>query len=65
MGIQKSFIKDVSAELQPGSSALFIIVRDANPDVTIATLRQYEGNVYHTSLPPEAEESLRRSMHSK
>ena len=65
MGIQKSFIKDVSDDLKPGSSALFIIVRDANPDVTLATLRKYEGTVYHTSLPPEAEESLRRSMQSK
>ncbi len=65
MGISKSFIKDVSNELQPGTSALFVIVRDANPDVTLATLRQYEGNIYQTSLPPEAEESLRRSMHSK
>jgi uncharacterized membrane protein len=65
MGISKSFIKDVSAELEPGSSALFIIVRDANPDVAVATLRQYEGTVYQTSLPPEAEESLRRSMKSK
>jgi len=65
MGISKSFIKDVSNDLQPGSSALFIIVRDANPDVVLATLRQYEGNVYQTSLPPEAEQSLRRSMHSK
>jgi uncharacterized membrane protein len=65
LGISHSFIKDVSDELQPGTSALFIIVRDANPDVTVATLRQYEGTIYHTSLPPEAEESLRRSMHSK
>ncbi len=65
LGIQHSFIDDVSDELQPGTSALFIIVRDANPDVTVATLRQYEGNIYHTSLPPEAEEQLRRSMKSK
>ena len=64
MGISKSFIKDVSNELEPGTSALFIIVRDANPDVTLATLRQYEGNVYQTSLPSEAEDSLRKSMHS-
>jgi uncharacterized membrane protein len=62
MGISKSFIKDVSDDLQPGSSALFVIVRDANPDVTVATLRQYEGTIYQTSLPPEAEESLRRAM---
>ena len=65
LGIQHSFIDDVSDEMKPNSSALFIIVRDANPDVTVATLRQYEGNIYQTSLPPEAEESLRRAMKSK
>ncbi len=65
LGIQHSFIKDVSDQLQPGTSALFIIVRDANPDVTVATLRQYEGTIIQTSLPPEAEEALRRSMHAK
>lgn len=65
MGIQHSFIDDVTDEMQPNTSALFIIVRDANPDVTVATLRQYEGNIYQTSLPPEAEESLRRAMKSK
>ncbi len=62
MGISKSFVKDVTDDLEPGSSALFVIVRDANPDVTVATLRQYEGTIYQTSLPPEAEESLRRAM---
>jgi uncharacterized membrane protein len=65
MGISHSFIKDVSDELEPGTSALFVIVRDASPDVVVATLRQYEGNIYQTSLPPEAEESLRRAMKSK
>ena len=62
MGISKSFVKDVSNNLQPGTSALFVIVRDANPDVIVATLRQYNGTIYQSSLPPEAEESLRRAM---
>ncbi len=64
LGIQHSFIDDVPDDLQPGSSAMFVIVRDAKPDVVMATLRQYESNIYHTSLPPEAEEQLRRSMKS-
>lgn len=62
LGIQKSFVKDVSEALQPGTSALFIIVRDANPNAAIAALKPYKGEVYHTSLPTEAEASLRRVL---
>ena len=62
LGIQKSFVKEVSDSLQPGSSALFIIVRDANANAAINALKPYKGNVYHTSLPTEAEESLRRVL---
>jgi uncharacterized membrane protein len=59
MGIQKSFVKDVSDAMPNGSSALFFIVRDAYPDAAIAALRPYKGTVHHTSLPPQAEENLR------
>lgn len=63
LGIQKSFIKDVSDSIQPGTSALFIIVREAqNPDAAISALKPYKGEIYHTSLPPETEETLRRVL---
>ncbi len=62
LGVDPTFVKQVSDELQPGTSALFIIVRDANPDVALAALKPYEGNVYHTSLTPDAEEELRRIL---
>lgn len=65
LGIQKSFVKDVSEALQPGTSALFIIVRDANPNAAIAALKPYKGEVYHTSLPSEAEASLRRVLQGR
>ncbi len=58
-GIQKSFVKDVAESLGPDTSALFIIVREANPEAAIATLRPYKGEIYHTSLPPDMEETLR------
>jgi uncharacterized membrane protein len=65
VGIQKKFVKQVSDELEPGTSALFIIVRDADPDVAVAYLRPYQGTLYHTSLPPEAEENLRHTLSNK
>lgn len=62
LGIQKKFIKQVEEELQPGTSAIFFVVRDANPDVALAALKPYKGHVYHTSFPPEAEQELRRVL---
>jgi uncharacterized membrane protein len=62
LGIQKSFVKEVSEALQPGNSALFVIVRDANPNAAIAALKPYKGTVYHTSLDSEDEDTLRRIL---
>ena len=65
MGLQKSFIKEVSQNLKPGNSAIFFIVRDANPNAAIATLRPYKGKVIQTSLTPEAEKELRHALKTR
>jgi uncharacterized membrane protein len=62
LGIDKGFLKDVEEAMTPNSSALFILVQDMEPDTAIAALRPYEGTVYHTSLTPEDEETLRRAL---
>jgi len=59
LGIDQKFIKEVSNALEPEKSALFIIVRDSNPDVAIAALKPYKGTVFHTTLSPDQEENLR------
>ncbi|MBE7531260.1 MAG: DUF1269 domain-containing protein [Chloroflexi bacterium] len=38
-GVDNNFIKDVSESIQPGTSALFIVVRSAQADVAMAALR--------------------------
>jgi len=61
-GVDKKFIDQVGDHLEPGTSALFVIVREANPNVALATLKPYKGTVIQTSLPTEAEEELRRYL---
>lgn len=61
-GVDQKFVKDVSESLQPGNSALFITSSGGSPDAVVGALRPFKGNVYHTSLDSEAEQSLRRAL---
>jgi uncharacterized membrane protein len=61
-GVDQKFVDEVGEHLQPGNSALFVIVREANPAVARAVLKPYKGTVLQTSLPSEAEEELRRAL---
>jgi uncharacterized membrane protein len=61
-GVDKSFINDVSEAIQPGTSALFVVVRSAQADMAVAALKQYEGKVLHSTLPEDAEETLERAL---
>ena len=65
LGLDKKFIKEVTEGLEPNSSAIFFIVRDSNPDVAISALKPYQGTIYHTSLSPEDEETLKRVLSKK
>lgn len=62
LGVDQQFVQDVSASLQPNSSALFVIVRDADPTIAIAALEPYQGTLYHTTLDPSVEEELRHAL---
>jgi len=64
-GVSKSFIKEVTEEIQPGSSAIFFIVRGDDPGPTVAALRDYKGKILQTTLPEEAEETLRRHLEGR
>jgi uncharacterized membrane protein len=61
LGIHQDFVRQVSSNLKPGSSALFILVRNMEPEVALASLKTYRGtsHVLQTTLPLETEEELR------
>ena len=62
IGISKKFIKEVTASLEPGTSALFFVVRDGNPNAIVGVLRPYKGEIYQDTLTSEDEETLRRVL---
>jgi uncharacterized membrane protein len=62
-GIDKEFQRQVRDMLQPGTSALFLIVEKVTPDKAVAALSKYGGTVLKSSLTREAEEELQEELH--
>ncbi len=62
VGIDDRFMKELSDTLQPGASALFILIRKAPTDKVLEELRPYKGKVIQTSLSHEDEEALKAAF---
>lgn len=62
LGLPKDYVKEVGEGLEPGQSALFMIVREGNADAVLAALRQHQGQVLQTTLPPGMDANLRASV---
>jgi uncharacterized membrane protein len=62
VGIDKGFQQEVRDMLQPGTSALFLVVRKVTPDKATDALSRYGGRVLKSSLSKDAEEQLERAL---
>lgn len=63
VGIDKTFQQQVRQMLEPGTSALFLIVEKVTPDKAIAALSRYGGTVLKSSLSEDAEKELQDALH--
>ncbi len=61
-GIDKAFQQQVRDYVQPGTSALFMVIDKATPDKAIAAMRQYGGTVIRTSLSDEDTKKLQDAL---
>lgn len=61
-GINDDFIQDIGNTLQPESSALFLLVRKAQPEKVLAELKGYGGRILRSSLSPEQEAKLQAAL---
>ena len=61
-GLDDKFIKEVSQWVQPETSALFLLVKEAKADEVLEELRSHEASVLTTTLAPEQEKRLRQTL---
>jgi uncharacterized membrane protein len=61
-GVDDGFVKEVGNTIQPGHSALFLLIREATPDKLLDELKQFNGKILQTSLSKEAEAKLKEAF---
>lgn len=61
-GIDDDFMKELDKKLQPGNSAIFILVRSVTADKVVPELSRYGGSVIQTNLSKKAEDALQKEL---
>lgn len=62
IGIDDNFIREMGETLEPGTSAIFVLVRKSTPDKVLEALHQFNGKVIQTSLSREDEAKLQTAL---
>ncbi len=62
IGIDDNFMKELAGTLQPGSSALFVLVRKMTADKVLPQLQGMGGKILQTSLSNEDEKKLQAAL---
>jgi uncharacterized membrane protein len=61
-GVDDKFMKELSASLQPGNAALFVLVKKMTGDKVLEAIRGTGGTVLKTSLDRSREQKLRDAL---
>ena len=61
-GIDDNFIKSLSKEIPNESSAIFILVRKAQPEKVIEEFKDVNARILKTSLSPDQEKKLQEAL---
>jgi uncharacterized membrane protein len=61
-GVDDKFMKEVGATIEPGGSALFLLVEDWTEDKVMEELTKFDAQVLQTSLSKEDEAKLRAAF---
>lgn len=61
-GVDDKFIKEVGSTIEPGNSALFLLVQSWTKDKVMDSVAKYEAKVVQTSLSKEDEAKLKEAF---
>jgi uncharacterized membrane protein len=64
-GIDDRFVEDLSKDFNPGCSALFALVRKADPDRVGEAFAGFGGKVLVSSLSEEQEAAIQASLNKR
>jgi uncharacterized membrane protein len=64
-GVDKSFKQEVMDALQPGKSALFLVLSPDYVPYTINAMKPHQGQVFHTSIPEDAAKELEHVLQQR
>ncbi|MBV9390232.1 MAG: DUF1269 domain-containing protein [Chroococcidiopsidaceae cyanobacterium CP_BM_ER_R8_30] len=62
IGIDDDFIREIGNTIEPGTSAIFVLVRQATPDKVLAEISQFGGKVIRSSLSKADEDKLQEAL---
>jgi uncharacterized membrane protein len=65
IGVDDNFMKSLGETLQPGTSALFVLVRKVTPDKVLEEIAPYGGTVLRTSLSKDEEAQLQEVLSTR
>lgn len=61
-GVDRKFVEDVQNSLEPGNSALFLVIRSGDAAALRGVLEPYEGTLIQTTFDSSLEEQLRDAL---
>ena len=64
-GIPDEFVKQVGAMIQPGDSAIYALLRTANPDKVAEQFRGYGGTILSTTLSRDQQKKVENVLGGK
>lgn len=64
VGINDNFMKELSANIQPGNAALFVLFHGVTADKVLNEIKGFGGVVLQTSLDETKEKALREALDS-
>ncbi|HAN75753.1 MAG TPA: hypothetical protein DCQ51_07970 [Planktothrix sp. UBA8407] len=65
IGVDDDFMKSLGETLQPGTSALFVLVRKVTPDKVLEEVAPYGGTILRTSLSKDEEAQLQEVLSNR